>query len=131
MTEIDKNELDYKFRVARLIGEITHLSVLINSLTEMSCVVEYSGYVNQIEVVISPKSWDEFERVSEENLSAQFYVDGWSISEDDGNQSVIKKLLIIKKELKQILKDKQIDYGVLGYEVETIEYKRYYLGATS
>lgn len=115
---------EFNLRVSRLAGEITQLAALITLETEMRVYVRFSANVNQIEVAIHPNGYTEL--YGEEEIRNGLYLDTISWNNNDvSKQKTIKKLMKIKWYLINILKEKKIDYGIIDYSIETVEYKRY------
>ncbi|MCE4051990.1 hypothetical protein [Bacillus sp. Au-Bac7] len=121
---------DYILKVSRLIGEIQQLAVLVHIQTEIKCKFEFTSHVQEIEFLAAPSEGVFDKRFDyprpEELIESSFYIGvvTWNETEKD-QQRTIKKLLKIKRFLKNALKEKRINYGALDYSIETVEYKRY------
>lgn len=118
--------IDTHLIVAKLLGEITALSYLIQNFTECSLDTRYAGFVNQVDVRIANSHEDFMDSSSERLVTEQFYLNDFSSSRATTKREVTR-LLKVKATLLKILADKQIDYKALGYTIETVEYKRYFL----
>lgn len=118
-----KFSINYSFQVSRLIGEVHHLSALVDLATDMKSEIKYSSHVNLIEFIFAPTQEiynKRFERLEPDKL---IHEQMW-IGTTDENK-ILKKLMKIKLFLKNALKEKDVDYGKLDYTIETVEYKRY------
>ncbi|MCL9637753.1 hypothetical protein L2095_23695 [Bacillus zanthoxyli] len=118
-----KFSTDYLLKVSRLIGEIQHLSTVVHLATEMEAEIKYSSHVNMIEFIFAPTQ-KIFEERFEISKPEELIIEILWLNHTSENE-VTKKLLNIKRLLKQALINKGIDYGKLDYTIETVEYKRY------
>lgn len=117
----DSMHKDLTLQRAKLAGEITTLAALITNSTEMDVFVQYSAHVDNLEIDLYQNGW-ESDRNSKNTLSYSCY-----IGEKQDPYS-LKELYKIKRQLVQILKDKNVDYDRLDYTTETVTYEKYYLG---
>ncbi|WP_419877749.1 hypothetical protein [Brevibacillus centrosporus] len=118
--------IDNHLIVAKLLGDITALSYLIQNFTECALDTRYSGFVNQIDVRIASSHEDFMDSSSERLVTEQFYLNNFR-SNMVPTKREVTRLLKVKTTLLKILEDKQMDYKALAYTIETVEYKRYFL----
>ncbi len=121
-----RDGIDNHLTVAKLVGEITTLSYLIQNFTDCALDTRYSGFVNQVDVRIAGSHQDFMDSSSERLVTEQFYLTEFR-STGVPSKTIVTRLLKVKASLLKILEDKQIDYKSLGYTIETVEYKRYLL----
>ncbi|MDN6291538.1 MAG: hypothetical protein L0J35_00530 [Tetragenococcus halophilus] len=117
----ESNHKDLTLQRAKLAGEITTIAALITNSCEVDVFTNYSGHVDIFRVKIYPEGWSSRCKVNEE-----ITMECWIGGECDSFSLI--DLYKIKRQLVQILKDKNIDYDRLDYTTETVTYKKYYLG---
>ena len=105
---------DQRLQVAMLVGEIMTLASMVNQFTKFCAFVRFSGHVDQISVDIA-SSKEEF---TETKVSGSAYTG----SDEDDDRYSIETLNKLKYRLKKILRENEIDYSKLNYEVEEVRH---------
>lgn len=123
--QLNQEELEFRLYVSRLVGEITHLATLIDLTTDLTTGIDYAGHVDQFTLNLAENREDFRNYKGKTNISSELYVAGWSADTKEAKEHKISRLLKMKRKLKNILRDKGIDYGKLDYTIETVEYKKY------
>ncbi|EKN67842.1 hypothetical protein P9E76_01720 [Schinkia azotoformans] len=124
---MNKTQLDFNLTVSRLIGEIQQLGTMITLCTEMIVEVEFRPHVKWTTVRIY-KDDESFKKKIDGVESGFIYVsteEKYFNDTPEKQQFTIKRLMKIKRQLINILKEKQINYGKLDYTIKTVEYKQY------
>lgn len=101
--------------IFKLIGEITALASIINTSTEATVFINFSGHVQLFEIKIYSYGWDSNK---DADVIQGVYID---------YEGSLKKLKKAKQRLVKMALEKKIDLTVLPFEIKTIEIKKYYL----
>ncbi|TLQ07598.1 hypothetical protein FEZ48_06350 [Marinilactibacillus psychrotolerans] len=117
----DSMHKDITLQRAKLAGEITTLAALITNSCDTDVFAGYSGHVDTFRVKIYPEGWRTRCKANEE-ITIECRIGG------ECDSFSLIDLYKIKRQLVQILKDKNVDYDRLDYTTETVTYKKYYLG---
>lgn len=114
-------EKELTLQRAKLAGEITTLATLITNSTEADIFVEYHGHIDKFEMTIYSKGWGS-DRNNENTIDSSCYIG------EEHDPYSLTDLYKAKRQLVQMLKDKELNFERLDYTTETITYRKHYLG---